>query len=90
MKGQVYTIKFKPSFIKLYKKADPHLKEEIEDTLEKLKKSENHQKLKLHKLSGKLQDFYSCSINYKQRILFEIVDTKDIVVLLFGDHDIYK
>lgn len=87
---EIFTLLFKPTFVRLYKKADPHLKEEIEDTIEKLRNINNHNKLKVHKLSGKLKDFYSCSINYKQRIVFEFKDEGTIILVLFGGHEIYK
>ncbi|KKS65444.1 hypothetical protein A3A14_01355 [Candidatus Daviesbacteria bacterium RIFCSPLOWO2_01_FULL_43_38] len=47
-------------------------------------------RLKTHKLSGKLDGFWACSVSYKTRILFEV--GKDNVVTLndIGSHDIYK
>lgn len=45
--------------------------------------------LKTHKLTGKLKDYWSFSIDYQYRIIFEFVD-KDIVWFhSVGTHAIY-
>jgi mRNA-degrading endonuclease YafQ of YafQ-DinJ toxin-antitoxin module len=85
-----YEIHYKPSFIRLFKKLDPQLQEEVEITIEKLKDSRNHQSLRVHKLSGRLRQFHSCSINYRERIFFEFQDNRIIVLLTVGNHDIYR
>ena len=65
-----YTLKFK----RLYKKLDISLQNKIKETIENLKYNPFLDKLKVHKLSGKLFPYYSCSIDYKNRIIFEIKD----------------
>lgn len=48
-------------------------------------------KLKAHKLKGALKDFYSFSIGYKYRIIFEFGRNKQTVYFhSVGDHDIYQ
>lgn len=47
-------------------------------------------RLKTHKLSGKLEGFWACSLSYKIRILFEFNDDGDIILVDIGTHDIYK
>ena len=59
---------------------------------EKLKKlMENPRKeLDAHKLKGKLQGKWSCSLGYDIRMVYEIDDVdKEIVVVAVGSHKIY-
>ncbi|MDD3694316.1 MAG: type II toxin-antitoxin system mRNA interferase toxin, RelE/StbE family [Candidatus Pacebacteria bacterium] len=90
MSSSHYEIKFTPSFLRSFKKSHPHLQDEIETTIEKLKDASNHQSLRVHKLSGRLKNFYSCSVNYQQRIVFEFREKTIIVLLAVGDHDVYR
>ena len=48
--------------------------------------------LKTHKLKGELQNFYSFSVNYQYRILFEFLDKNKNEALFYdvGTHEIYK
>lgn len=46
--------------------------------------------LKTHKLKGKLQDFYSFSINQQYRILFEFLNKNKVLFYDIGTHNIYK
>lgn len=47
-------------------------------------------KLKTHKLSGKLKNQWSFSVNYQYRILFEFLPDDQALFIDIGDHDIYK
>lgn len=47
-------------------------------------------RLKTHKLSGKLDGFWACSISYKTRIIFELDNDGNITLINIGSHDIYK
>ena len=46
--------------------------------------------LKTHKLSGKLQSYWSFSINYHLRILFEFIDEETVGLIDMGTHEVYK
>lgn len=81
-----YTNKFK----RLYKKLDISLKLKIKNTILELQKNPFPENLKVHKLSGKLSLYYACSIDYSNRIIFEILDDGKILLLLVWDHSIYK
>ena len=83
-------ILYKPSFIRQYKKLPEALKAEIKEKIELFKGSQNHSYLKTHKLKGKLGEFYSFSVNYDYRIIFEYESKKKITFLMIGNHDIYK
>lgn len=85
-----YEIRYKPSFIRAFKRLHPQLQEEVEIVIEKLQDPGNHKSLRVHKLEGRLKKFYSCSVNYKNRIVFEFEKEAIIVLLAVGDHDVYK
>ncbi len=48
-----------------------------------------HPSLRLHKLHGRLRDFWSISITRDYRIIFQRVDDGVIVFFSIGKHDIY-
>jgi len=48
------------------------------------------QRLKTHKLTGKLRDFWSFSLNESLRIIFEFADEKTIWFHSVGSHEIYR
>ena len=81
-----YTNKFK----RLYKKLEVSIQLKAKETIIELKNNLFPKKLKVHKLSWKLYPYYSCSIDYDNRIIFEIVDDWKIVLLLVWDHSIYS
>ena len=81
---------YKPTFIRQYKKLPKLLQEETKEKINLFLKNPNHIFLKTHKLSGKLKQFYSFSVNYKYRIIFEYINKKNIVLLVVGDHNMYK
>lgn len=81
-------ITYAPSFIRRYKKLNPHLKEEVKDKIALFKDAENHKSLKVHKLGGTLDNTFSFTVNYKTRIVFEYgKDRNEANLLLVGDHD---
>lgn len=47
------------------------------------------QRLKTHKLHGKIKNLWSFSINAKYRVVFEF-DNSDVILLDVGDHKIYQ
>jgi len=46
--------------------------------------------LKTHKLKGNLKDFWSFSVNYSFRIVFEFVKKDEVIFYDIGDHQIYQ
>lgn len=63
-------ILYKPTFIRQFNKLEELLQDEIIEKIELFKDKKNHKQLKVHKLTGKLKDFYSFSVNYSYRIVF--------------------
>jgi plasmid maintenance system killer protein len=84
-------INYSPKFLKIYKKiVESDLKKEIKTKIELFRNEKNHKNLDVHKLKKVKRDTYSFSVNYKDRILFRYLNKKEVVLLIFGDHDIYK
>ena len=83
-------ISYSPSFVKQYKKLPPLLQEEVLEKVELFKDTKNHSLLKVHLLHGKLSGYYSFSVNYVYRVLFEKVKNKEVSLLKIGDHSIYQ
>jgi plasmid maintenance system killer protein len=78
---------YAPIFVRMYKGLPSLLKEEVKEKIDLFKKEENHIKLKVHKLNGKLKNTYSFSVNYKIRIVFEYENKNTVNLLYIGDHD---
>ena len=47
-------------------------------------------RLKTHKLSGELEGYYSFSINFSLRVLFEFIDERTAGFIDLGTHEVYK
>jgi addiction module RelE/StbE family toxin len=83
------------SFERAFKKATKHkpfLHNQIFSTLELLASNPFHPLLDTHKLKGKLEGLWACSVAYDCRIVFELVREKsrnDEVILLvdIGTHE---
>ncbi len=86
----MFEIVISKQFARQFRKLDPDLKEEVIEKLELLTNSNNHQSLKVHKLSGRMADKYSFSVNYKIRVIFTYPIPSEIFLLLIGSHDMYK
>ena len=82
-------VKYKPSFLREFKQLPPDLQEEALERIKLFKDKSNHKKLKVHKLKGRLKNFYSFSVTYSHRIVFEH-EKEGVVFLAIGDHDIYR
>jgi mRNA-degrading endonuclease YafQ of YafQ-DinJ toxin-antitoxin module len=70
----------------LYK--NPYLLNQYKKSLQLLEKNPYHPSLRLHKLKGRYQDYYSILINMKCRIMSDFIIRDDKVILLdIGNHD---
>ncbi len=74
-------------FFKKHKDLYPQYKK----TLEILSRDPYHPSLRLHKLRGKLSNFYSVSINMKYRVVLDFIIQDDMIILIdIGSHsDVY-
>ncbi len=72
------------SFIKKHK----NMYDRYEKTMRILKENPYYPSLRLHKLKGNLQEYYSVSINIEYRIVLEfIIVDKVIIPIDIGTHD---
>jgi addiction module RelE/StbE family toxin len=86
----MFRVSFKPSFVREAKRLEYALFEELLEKIELLKDKKNHSSLKVHKLHGKLRGFWSFSVTYKVRVVFQFESENEIVLLAVGDHDVYR
>ena len=83
-------IQYTPAFIRQFNALETALKEETYEKIDLFRDKKNHQKLKVHKLIGRLAGRYSFSLNYRYRIVFSYLAKDTAVFLAIGDHDVYK
>lgn len=88
MKYQIiYTNNYNKKAAKFLKK-HTELINQYQKTLEMLEINPHHPSLRLHKLKGKLNTFYSISINLSYRITLDfIIQNHQIIPLDIGNHD---
>ena len=47
-------------------------------------------RLKTHKLTGSLKDYWAFSVTHSERILFRFINEKEVIFYKIGTHQIYK
>lgn len=73
------------------KKKDARLVDKVHKQLELFMANVKHPSLKTHKLSGKLGDLWSISIDRKIRLAYTIINGGDAYFYKLGTHDeVYK
>jgi len=83
-------IYYSSKFAKEYKRLPLKVKQQAEKKEKVFRKDPFTPQLKTHKLTGKLKTFYSFSIDYEYRIIFEIIDNNTIWFHSVGTHEIYR
>jgi addiction module RelE/StbE family toxin len=87
----VVDILYTESYLKRAKrfiKKHPELVSQYEKTLELLEINPYHPSLRLHKLTGKLSELYSISINISYRIaIYFLIEKNTIIPIDIGSHD---
>ena len=83
----IYTESYNKRAAKFMKK-HPELIGQYEKTLNLMELNPYHPSLRLHKLSGRLDELYSVSINISYRITMEfLISEKKIIPVKIGSHD---
>lgn len=82
-------ITYIPVFMRQLAKLETGLQEEVMEKIALLKDAKTHQRLKVHKLHGRLANRYSFSVNYKTRVVFTYISKQEIALLAIGDHAVY-
>jgi mRNA-degrading endonuclease YafQ of YafQ-DinJ toxin-antitoxin module len=83
-------VSFSSSFKRAFKKritGNPDLESRFWQKLEQFTIEPFAPTLKTHKLSGKLRDFCSFSIDYDARVLFYFTEDEKAVFVDIGSHD---
>ena len=71
-------------------KRNPQFIDGVKETLTRLASDPFQERLKTHKLKGRLKDSWSCSVEYDLRIVFEFVEEENETAILLhtiGAHD---
>ncbi|MBN2816160.1 MAG: plasmid stabilization protein [Campylobacterales bacterium] len=83
----IFTQQYEKRLRKFIKK-HPDVLLQYEKTIKLLEINPHHPSLRLHKLSGKLSELHSVSINISYRITIELIITeKEIIPVEIGSHD---
>lgn len=82
----IYTSKF----LREYKKLPKNIKISAEEKEEIFRKNPFDSVLDTHKLHGRFKEFWSFSIGYKYRIIFEFGENNTIYFHSVGNHDVYQ
>lgn len=86
---KIASVFYSSPFKKSAKKYISH-RTKIEKTIELFMSNPFDPSLKTHKLTGKLSHYWSFSIDYQIRILFEFIDEETVGFIAMGTHEIYK
>ena len=83
-------IRYSSRFIKELKKLTK-AKQKLAVKREKIfRKDPFDLRIKTHKLSGKLKDYWAFSLTYSDRVLFRFIKSDEVIFYKIGSHDIYK
>ncbi len=81
---------YSPKFYREYRKLPDKAKKLMEEKENIFRQNPFDKKLKTHKLSGKFRGFWSFSVGYKYRIVFEFAGDGVIYFHSVGTHRIYQ
>lgn len=82
-------IYYSSKFAKEYKRLPLKVKIAAEKKEKIFRKNPRNPRLKTHRLTGKLKEYYSFSIDYQYRIIFEFRETEVVWFHSVGTHEIY-
>jgi mRNA-degrading endonuclease YafQ of YafQ-DinJ toxin-antitoxin module len=80
---------FTARFLRSFSKLPPGLQSDIESAPEEFRQKKYHEKLKLHKLHGKLRKYHAFSANFSYRIIIK-KEGNTVYFMDVGDHSIYE
>lgn len=83
-------IEYSPEFARRFKKLSRELKLKAVEQEKIFRVNHIDSRLKTHKLSGKLKGKFAFWIDFKNRIIFSLVNSKHAQFHSIGSHDIYK
>jgi mRNA interferase YafQ len=91
----VTTLVWSVSFVRAFKRIarkNPQLTDKAKTIFDQLSKDPFHPSLRTHKLKGKLEGSWACSVDYDTRMVFDFVQNpishdEEILLLTIGSHD---
>jgi addiction module RelE/StbE family toxin len=86
----IVEVSFSSSFKRAFKKrikGNADLETRFWQKLEQFTVDPFDPSLKTHKLSGKLKEFWSFSVDYDERVLFYFTEDEKVVLVDIGSHD---
>lgn len=83
-------ILYSEKFVSQFESLDSKIQKLAEKKIEVFKNNIKHPSLKTHKLNGVLFGYFSFSVDFQTRIVFEYGKKDTIHFLKIGNHDIYK
>jgi len=81
---------YAPKFAREYKKLSKKIKKAAEEREVVFRSNPFDPVLETHKLHGRLKEFWSFSIGFRHRIIFEFADGDVVYFHSVGDHDVYQ
>jgi addiction module RelE/StbE family toxin len=81
---------WQPGFKRSYKKRiliNPALKQKFAEAVTLFSINPYDPKLKTHKLSGKLKEYWAFTVDYDTRIVFKFISEHEILLIDIGSHD---
>lgn len=81
---------YSPNFLRNYDTLPETIKAKAEKREAIFRKNLFDKRLRTHKLSGKLRDFWSFSVDYHYRIVFELKNESAVIFHKIGDHSVYQ
>ncbi len=81
---------FSEKFISQFESLDPKIQKLANKKIVMFKANHRHSSLKTHKLNGVLGSYFSFSVDYQVRIVFECGKKDMVHFLKIGSHDVYR
>ncbi len=85
-----YIVFFTPTFAKNYHKLPIQVRKKAEKREEIFRTDPFSPTLKTHKLTGKLEQYWSFSIDYHYRIIFRFTKEGEVLFVDVGTHSVYR
>ena len=87
---KIKKIYYSSKFQKNFKKIPERIQKEMIKKEKLFRQNPLHPLLKTHRLKGKYEKFYSFSLTYSYRILFEFISDERVGFVNIGTHAIYR
>lgn len=87
---KISEIHYNKEFIEQFAVLPVHIKKKARKAECLFRENPFHPSIRLHKLGGKLKDFWSISLDMKYRIIFKTRDDGVVLFITVGTHAIYE